>query len=138
MTRAQGCPQEEEPTRLTAPFWRAARERRLLLQRCPECGMLRWPPRPICPTCWRPAEDDDWTEVGQMGEIWSFVVYHKAFDPIFSDKIPYNVTCVKLDAGPIFISNVVDGNDLMIGSRVTAFFDDVSSDLTLVKFQLIG
>src|SRR6202044_389062 len=35
----------------TAPFWEAARERRLITQRCGSCGALRFPPTPLCARC---------------------------------------------------------------------------------------
>ena len=38
-----------DPT--TAPFWRAARERRLVVQRCASCGACQFYPRPFCLAC---------------------------------------------------------------------------------------
>ena len=32
-------------------FWSGLREERLLVQRCDDCGLLRHPPRPMCPRC---------------------------------------------------------------------------------------
>jgi uncharacterized OB-fold protein len=122
---------------LTAPFWAAARERRLAMQRCGGCGDLRWPPKPVCPTCQRPATPEDWQEIPDTGEIWSFVVYHRAFYPSLEDKLPYNVAYIRLDAGPMFISNVVGTNDLAIGQRVKARFEAVTSEVTLVRFELV-
>ena len=122
---------------LTAPFWQAARKRRLVMQRCAGCGELRWPPKPVCPTCLRTAAIEDWQDIAPIGEIWSFIVYHRAFHPSFADKLPYNVAYIKLDAGPMFISNVVDTNELSIGRKVQACFDAVTPEVTLIRFQLL-
>ncbi|HKT73704.1 MAG TPA: OB-fold domain-containing protein [Steroidobacteraceae bacterium] len=122
---------------LTAPFWQAARKRRFIMQRCAGCGELRWPPKPLCPACLRPAALEDWQDIARTGQIWSFCVYHRAFHPSFADRIPYNVAYIKLDAGPMFISNVVDTNELAIGRAVEARFDDVTPDVTLIRFQLL-
>ena len=122
---------------LAAPFWEGARNRRLVMQRCGGCGALRWPPKPICPTCLKPAAPEDWQEIPDTGEIWSFAVYHRAFHPSLEGKLPYNVAYIRLDAGPMFISNVIGTNDLTIGQRVKAHYDDVTPEVTLVKFELV-
>jgi uncharacterized OB-fold protein len=121
---------------LAAPFWAAAREGRLVMQRCAGCGELRWPPKPVCPTCQRPGAAEDWREIPGTGEIWSFVVYHRAFDPSVEGKLPYNVAYIRLDAGPMFISNVVGTNDLAIGQRVRARYEAVAPEVALVRFEL--
>jgi uncharacterized OB-fold protein len=123
---------------LAAPFWAGARERKLVMQRCGGCGELRWPPKPICPTCLRRGSDEDWREIEQTGEIWSFAVYHRAFHPSLEGETPYNVVYIRLDAGPMFISNVAGTNDLAIGQRVKARFDDATPEVTLVRFDLVG
>lgn len=124
-------------TPLNAPFWSAARQHRFAMPRCAGCGELNWPPKPVCPECLRPLSPEDWTEIPGGGEIWSFVVYHRPFHPNFAQAVPYNVAFIKLDAGPIFVSNVLGSNDLTIGQRVEACFDDVTPEVTLVKFRRV-
>ncbi|MCP9955383.1 Zn-ribbon domain-containing OB-fold protein [Actinomadura madurae] len=46
---AKPLPDVDDP--LTAPFWAAAREARLVLPRCTHCSYLQWPPEPVCPEC---------------------------------------------------------------------------------------
>lgn len=120
---------------LTAPFWQAAREHRLLAQKCSSCDAVQWPPKPNCTSCLAELGEEDWAEIAQTGTVWSFLVYHRAFDPGFKDKVPYNVAMVRLDAGPMFITNVVGGNDLRVGDRVTAAFEAESEEVTLVRFR---
>lgn len=39
------------PDELSAPFWNGAREHRLVLRRCLDCGRHQHPPRVLCPWC---------------------------------------------------------------------------------------
>ena len=45
---------------------------------------------------------------------------------------------VELDEGPKLISNIVDQGlaQLRVGLRVRAYFDDVTDEITLIKFIL--
>jgi len=58
-------------------------------------------------------------------------------DPAFADEVPYNVALVQLDAGPRLITNIVGvrPEELRIGMRVVAAFEDVTPDVTLVRFR---
>lgn len=82
---------------------------RLLFQRCAECGHAWLPPRPECPSCWRPA--DVWEEAGGAAELISWVVYHRAYSPDFADRLPYNVALVRLAEGPQLVTNLVGVED---------------------------
>jgi uncharacterized OB-fold protein len=45
---------------ITLPFWQAAAEHRLVVQRCTSCGHTRLPPSPLCAEC--RSEDADWQD----------------------------------------------------------------------------
>src|SRR6202012_3573533 len=66
---------------LTAPFWTAARDGRLVAQRCANCGYLRWPPGPVCNECLTPG--GEWAELSPHGTLYSYAEYHRALDPAF-------------------------------------------------------
>ncbi len=72
-----------------------------------------------------------------LGTVWSFCIYHRAFDPAFDDALPYNVALIELDSGPLMISNVlgVEAEDLQIGMRVIALTKEVVPDRLLVYFE---
>jgi uncharacterized OB-fold protein len=128
-------PDVDDP--VASPFWAGAREGRLVMQRCGHCGALRWTPRNTCPECLQPG--GTWTEIETGGTIWSFAVYHRAFSPAFEDAVPYNVALVRLDAGPMMITNVeAPLEDLSIDARVHAVFRAVDDKVTLVRFALDG
>ncbi|MFC3173715.1 Zn-ribbon domain-containing OB-fold protein [Novosphingobium bradum] len=123
---------------LTAPYWAAAREQRLMVQQCNACQTRQWPPKPVCSTCLREMTADDWVEVEPTGTVWSFIVYHRAFHPGFADRLPYNVAMVRLDAGPMVITNVVDCEKPVIGQRVTARFCPEGDEAVLVRFAPVA
>jgi uncharacterized OB-fold protein len=109
---------------LTAPFWDAARRGRLVIQRCRDCGELRWPPLVGCPEC--RSRDTTWDEVAPSGTIWSFVVYHRAFTTELKREIPYAVVMVELDEGPYLVGRFTGaGRSPAVGDRVTAEFTEI-------------
>lgn len=116
---------------LTAPFWAATANRKLMVQACAECGYLRWPPGPLCPEC--QAEGGKWTEVRAAGSLWSVATYHRALDPAFAEEVPYSVALVELDDGPRMYGRITgDPETFVPDARVRAKFDDVAPGVTLV------
>jgi hypothetical protein len=116
---------------LTAPFWAAAAERRLVVQKCDRCGYLRWPPGPLCPEC--QAEASTWTEVRPAGRLWSIATYHRALSPAFKDDVPYSVALVELDDGPRIYGRISgDPDGLVLDGPVQATFTDVAPGVTFV------
>ena len=86
-----------------ADFWSHLREhRRIHLQRCAGCGAFRYPPGPVCHACLSPAFA--WEAVAGTGEILSYVIFHRQYLPAY--PAPYNVIAVRLDEGPIMMSNL--------------------------------
>ena len=132
-------PYEKPLPRVTAdnrPFWEAARRHQLALQRCVDCGRLRYPPAPVCPECL--SERLEWTPVSGRGTVSTFVVLHQRYFPSFADAIPYNVIQVRLDEGPRLTANLVDipNGEIRIGMRVEVVFDDVTPEVSLPRFRL--
>ena len=117
------------------PYWQAARRHELRMQRCSNCGYVRFPPTQHCPECLQ--GNDDWVQLSGRGTVWSFGVYYHVFNPSFADDIPYNVALVELEEGARLLTNIVDvENDAIeMGMPVEVAFDDVTEDVTLVKFR---
>jgi uncharacterized protein len=121
---------------ISQPFWAAAKEGRLLLQHCPSCGDIRFPPGPVCPKCL--AGEQDWVESSGNGTLESWVDMHRAYWDGFKGDLPYRVCLVRLEEGPIVVSNLIDKTDnLRMGAPVRVVFDAVTDDLTLPKFALV-
>ena len=120
------------------PYWEAAKRHELRMQRCPDCGYVRFPPTQHCPECLN--ENDDWVELSGRGTVWSFGVYYHVFNASFQDDIPYNVALVELEEGPRLVTNIVgtDNEAIEMGMPVQVTFDDVTGEVTLVKFRALS
>ncbi|MDP3766746.1 MAG: zinc ribbon domain-containing protein, partial [Dehalococcoidia bacterium] len=65
------------------PFFRGAKERRLMLLRCAQCGLHRLPGRERCPECW--STDSAWGQASGRGKLYSFGIMHQQYHPAFAD-----------------------------------------------------
>lgn len=119
----------------TAPFWDGLMQDRLRLPRCRACGHLQFPIGPCCSNCL--GDELDWVDLSGKGQVWSYIVYHHAFDKSFADKLPYNVALVLLDEGPRMLTNIVGipNDGIRNGMRVTAQFDRIDQENALLRFR---
>lgn len=124
-----------QPTELTRPFWSAAREHRLSIQRCKECQRHVFYPRPLCPHCG--ADALEWVDASGRGAIYSYTVARRPTSRAFAERVPYVIAIVELDEGPHMTTNIVecDPESLRVGDRVEAIFEDVSDEVALVQFR---
>ncbi|MFE9567630.1 Zn-ribbon domain-containing OB-fold protein [Streptomyces sp. NPDC006692] len=101
-----------------APFWEYAARGELRVQACaaPDCGRLRFPPRPCCPHC--QSFDSEWRRVSGRGRIWSYVFPHPPLLPDYAAQAPYNAVIVELAEDPLIrlVGNVVAEPDAPLGS----------------------
>ena len=110
---------ESDPLVLPHPhglaFWQAAAEGVFLLPRCRACGRSHWYPRPFCPFCH--AEAVAWERASGFGSVEAFTSVPRA--------IPATIVAyVRLDEGPVMLTNLVDcaPEALRIGDRVRVAF----------------
>jgi uncharacterized OB-fold protein len=125
---------------LDAPYWEAARQHKLKVQRCTQCKTFQWGPEWICHHCL--SYDVEWVEIEGSGRIHS---WQRVWHPIpasLKDKVPYLIVLVELPhAGNIkMIGNLLgDGNQpVEFGAKVTAVFEDHDrgeQSYTLVQWQ---
>ena len=132
---ASGKPLPNPDDPLSAPHWAAAREDRLVFQRCMNCGYVRWPAAKNCPECL--SSEAEWTQLSGRGRLWSFCTYEHALNEAFAQDAPYVVAAVQLDEGPYLMTNIVESTEgLEIGQLVEAVFDHVTDKVSLVKFKI--
>lgn len=124
-----------EATEGLRPFFAAAREGRLVVERCTQCGRRRFPPRAICSECL--GRGAEWVPSSGRGTVVSWNVMHQVYHPGFAAEVPYAVVLVELEDGGRLISNVVDCPvDLLRGGLpVEVTFEAVSDSVTLPKFR---
>jgi uncharacterized OB-fold protein/acyl dehydratase len=137
----QGSDQEEPAALRPRPainldnqFWfDAAREHRLVIQRCSSCDRLRHPPGPHCPAC----QSFEWDTVDAAGgaTLYSFTVAHHPRHPAFD--YPLVIAVVELDEGTRLIANLagIAPEDVSIGMRLELDWLDADPDLTLPIFR---
>ena len=123
----------------TLPWWQAAAEHRLVVQRCLRCRHLRLPPAPICPEC--RSADADWLELSGRGELYTYTIVHRPISP--DQEVPFVIAVIALDGaeGVRIISNLVDVEpdqleQLRVGLPVALVWEDMGPDLALPRFRL--
>ncbi|MGH7774170.1 MAG: Zn-ribbon domain-containing OB-fold protein [Candidatus Binatia bacterium] len=127
-----------EITPVTQPFWEAAKDKRLVLQRCNSCGSFVWCPRPYCSECG--SNQLVWTPVSGRGTIYSFTIIREVVGRGargFEKEIPYVVAWIDLEEGPRLVSNIVQCpiDKVEIGMPVEAVFEEASPGIFLHKFK---
>lgn len=92
-------------TPLTRPFWEAAAEGALMIQRCQGCGSAVFYPRAICPHCW--ADALVWEQASGEGRLKSVSQIWKPGHPGWIPATPYYVGLVELAEGPTMLSHIL-------------------------------
>ena len=119
----------------SAPYWDAARERRLLIRSCRACGTKHFMPRYLCPACW--SDQLEWVPSAGKGSVHSFSIIRRAPVATFAQKVPYVVALIDLDEGPRMVTNIVgdDALSVRIGERVEVTFEERGDGAMLPQFQ---
>jgi uncharacterized OB-fold protein len=120
-----------------APFFAAARRRELVVQRCDDCGTLRFPARELCASCL--SRRATWVPVSGRGRVLSFYVMHQVYHPAFAAEVPYAVAVVELEEGPRLTTNLVDCalGEIRVDLPVEVTFQDRSPEVSLPVFRPI-
>lgn len=126
------------PDEASLPFFEGARDGRLMIMRCNNCGAYRYPSRDRCDVCW--STDTAWVQASGQATVYTFGIMHQLYHPGFKDELPYNVTVVELAEGPRVTTNVIDcPNDrLHVGMPVEVVFDQLTAEVAIPKFRPIG
>ena len=136
MTSRQGRPLPVADD-LSQPFWEAAKQRRLVVQRCRECSYFNHPPRSACDAC--QSQQLQFEPVSGRGTIYSFTIMHQPNIAGFEDQIPYINILVELEEQPLLfmVSNLPasDLDKIKIGGQVEVYFEEVDPDTTLPQFR---
>lgn len=82
---------------LSDAYWEGAREGRLVLQRCGDCGQVRHYPQLLCPACQSLVIEH--FDAAGTGTVHSWTVAHHAFSKEVADEVPYVLVTVDLAEG---------------------------------------
>lgn len=107
-----------------AQFWDYVQAKELRLQRCSDCGYVRYPPAGVCASCL--SESFEWEKMSGDGTLLSWVVFHRPYFPELPP--PYVVGAVQLSEGPILLANLldVDEHPPTLGMPVHVTYEEVA------------
>ncbi|MEX3773054.1 Zn-ribbon domain-containing OB-fold protein [Pseudomonas sp. MYb118] len=117
---------------LSATWWDANQQQRLLIQRNPVSGAWQWYPRAHC------VDDLDvapeWVQVSGRGTVFSYTVIHRGHTRL---DAPYVCAVIELEEGPLMLSQLRDVavEDISIGMPVMVAFAALDSSTSLPVFQ---
>jgi uncharacterized OB-fold protein len=129
---ARPLPHLDEENR---PWWEALKRHELYLQKCRDCGELRYYPRALCPSCL--SSQTQWVRAKGRGKVYTFTATYQNQQPGFRESLPYILAYVELDEGLKMLTNLVDcrPEDVKIDMPVEVVFDDATELVTLAKFR---
>ncbi len=124
-----------EITPLTEPFWAAARERRLVMQRCDDCKAYRFPPEVGCYAC--SSMNSAWEPVSGRATLYTWTAAYPPLLPYFAERAPWPIAVVQLDEGPRLTTNIVDVpyEEYVFGMALQADFQQLDDEVALVVFR---
>jgi uncharacterized protein len=121
----------------TRPFWTAAKEGRLVLQKCQRCAQFNFQPKPWCIECG--SRELHWTDARPTGTVYSFTVSRTVAMnyPGWQADLPVLLCLIDLDDGARLYAQVTDckPEDIGIGMRVGVHFESISEEAGIPKFH---
>jgi uncharacterized OB-fold protein len=122
------------PTNITRPFWDAAKQGKLVLQRCRRCGTWQYWPRPVCMRCI--SRDLEWKEAAGRGVVYSFTVTRLPAEG-FEGSEPYVLVSVDLPEGTRMMAHLVNCpiEQVRIGLPVRVVWEKLTDEITLPQFE---
>ena len=122
------------------PWWQAASEHKLTVQRCDDCQHCQLPPAPICPNCRSSASHLQ--PINGKGTLYTYTILHR---PVAMDQeLPFIIAIVELDMSGVenangvrMMTNLVeaDVNDLPIGGDVEVAWETMSDEVSIPRFK---
>jgi uncharacterized OB-fold protein len=125
-----------DPPEESQPFFDAAKENKLLIQKCGSCGKYQFYPRKLCKHCGSP--DVEWVEASGKGVVHTYTVIHRGM-PGWREEGPYVAAIVELDEGARMTTNIVDcpASDVTIDMPVEVTFVD-EGQYVLPRFRPVS
>ena len=123
----------------TQPFWDAAKQDRLVVPRCTNCGTFRLPPEAFCFVCRH--REMEWVELPGTGTVYSRIIVRHPLHPGLAPVVPYVSGVVELDgtqgAGARMLVNIIDCDPetVAIGDRVEIVFEHVNEEMSVPRFR---
>jgi hypothetical protein len=116
-------------------FWEAAKQHKLTIQACNDCGLKIFYPRKYCPNCW--SSNLGWSEASGKGKVFSYSITLAGVEERFSEDLPYVLALVDLEEDIRMMTNIVDckPEEVFIGMNVEVTFRDITDEFSLPMFR---
>ncbi len=123
------------PTPTSAPFWEGLKDGIIKLQKCNDCSAWVFYPRSCCSSCLSDALS--WHEVSGSATLYTFTIARQPTSPHFASEVPQRLAVVELDEGVRLTTTLVNvaEADIRIGMRLKPYFEPVTDDVTLLRYQ---
>jgi uncharacterized OB-fold protein len=120
------------------PFGEAAREDKLVIQHCKDCGANIFYPRIACPNCF--SDNIEWIKASGKGTVYTYTVVESNPPSAFIADLPYVIAVVKLEEGVRMLSNIVGckPDDVRCDMPVEVVFETLNDEFKLPKFRLLS
>jgi len=124
-----------ELTRVSKPFYRAARQHKLLIQRCKDCKKNIFYPKSVCPHCL--SIDLEWFESSGKGKLYTYTIAKAGAPEAFAGAVPYVIGVIDLKEGVRMLSWIVDcGHErIKCDMDVEVTFKDINDEVALPMFR---
>src|ERR687890_924672 len=125
-----------EPTPVSAPYWQALTEHRILIQYSPSLSRYVFYPRTRAPGTL--ADDLQWREIDGAGTLFTYTVARRPTGPPWADALPQLLAVVQWNEGPRVSTELVDVEPerIRVGMRVAPVFHDVpGTGVTLLRYR---
>lgn len=121
-------------TEFEKPFWDGMQDGVLLVQKCPACGNVQFPPSPVCTACL--SDKVEWKPCSGKAKLWSKVTFHKAYLKPYND-VPYSVGLAKLTEGPIMTGRltVEDAKNMKLDDPLSITFEESRDGTKIVVLR---
>jgi uncharacterized protein len=121
-------------TEETAPFWAAAKDGRLLVERCTDCGADSFPPYGMCRAC--RSRQIEQVEITGHGTVYSLTVNYQRW--MADLEVPYAIVLVEFADHPgVRVVGRLRGcepEDARIGMTVEVGFEPGPGDVAIPSF----
>ncbi len=123
----------------TKPYWEASKRHEFILPKSKTTGEFFFYPRALSPGD-DMTHDIEWVKASGKAKVWTFAIHHMGPTPAYKNEPAYVVALVETAEGTKMMTNIVgcDPKEVKIGMDVEVVFDDVTPEVTLVKFKPMG
>ena len=123
----------------TTPFWAHLAAGSFRLQRCGDCGRLRFLHAPVCPFC--SSRRARWEELSGGGALDTWTIIHRTPQKWFKERVPYAAGLMRLAEDPrVKLAGTIeidDFGDLREGLPLQLIIEHIAPEVTLFHFEVV-